>query len=151
MKNLNIAGLHKRILVFVKEIQLSVSASTGSFREPDKIRLKQYLGALKSYKGWVMAQEPIDAPHYHARETAIEAFPAIVDSENASVVDVLRMLELIDVELLNCQSKDLPMGLNVFDAARFDKQLVQVEAFLKDFIDAATPIDLPESAAAEVK
>ena len=151
VKNLNIAGLHSRILIFVNEIAKSVSASTGSYRAPDEIRLTQYLNALKSYKAWVMNQDPVDAPHWHDRSIETKAFPVIAQSENSSIVDVLLMLELMDVELLNCQSKDLPMGLNVFDAVRFDQQLGQVEAFLKDYIQTATPLDLPEAAAGEAK
>lgn len=151
VKNLNIAGLHARILVFVNEINKSVSASTGSFRAPDELRLSQYLNALKSYKKWVMDQDPIDAPHWHDRSIETKPFPVLPQSENTAVVDVLLMLELLDVELLNSQSKDLPMGLNVFDSIRFDQQLGQVEAFLADYIQAATPLDLPEAASDEAK
>lgn len=151
VKNADIAGLQHRIVIFRNELDKSVSSSVAGFREPDKVRLQSYMDALAAYKAWVVSQDPIDAPHWHSKDIVLKPLPEVPETvENASMLDVLRMLELMSVELIKSQSKDLPAGLNPHDSLRFDQNLRRVNDFLIQFIDQATPLDLPEASSDEV-
>ena len=152
ISNADIAGLQHRIVIFRNELDKSVSSTIAAFREPDRIRLRSYIAALDSYKEWVMSQDPIDAPHWHVRAIQLKELPPPVETENASLLDVVRMLELMSVELTNSQSKDLPAGMTVHDSTRFDQNLNRLSAFLEEYLESETqPLDLPEAASDESK
>lgn len=150
-KNLTIRGMIDRLLIYTFEVAKSVSAGVGSYRTPDIERLKTYLQELKTYKAQAMSVDPLDVPHWHARAMSVPAFPEINWTENPSVNDIKMMLEMLYVELLECQSKDLPLGFFPADSRRIDALLNNAESFLINYVEQATPIDTPEAASAEVQ
>lgn len=149
VRNMHIAGLMNRIVLFRFEIDNSVSKSTHSMREPDIVRLQSYVQALKTYKDHVMAQDPLDLPHWHARSITVKELPSPIETENPSILDVIYLLEAMYTELGRSQSNDLATGLIRFDADRFDAQFTNLVAFIENYVLASTPLDMPEAASSE--
>jgi hypothetical protein len=143
--NQDVAGLHARINRFIDEMTKSVSSSISLFNKFDQDRLLTYTNAITKYHDWVMAQPQLDLPETHPREYPLKANPVVPDIENESVKDVIRLLEVVRDELANCQSSRMPSGLVTFDSARLVAVIGKVEAFIKDFVQVADPLDLPES------
>lgn len=149
VKNADIAGLVNRTLGFRKEMIEAQSAGMPSFRAQDIVRLKSYINSLKSYKAWVIGQPALDLPKTHPRGIEVALPPAaLVNVENQDIVDIVIMLDSSLVELANGQSADLATGLEIYDAARYDAIIAKIEKFLSEYVEVATPLDMPESAVA---
>ena len=145
--NHDIKGIVARLDRFSQEIRASQSALTSELGSPDRERLDSYLAALKTYKAWVISQPKLDLPE-SAPQSYIVADSGPVgaeDVENEHLKDIMIMLGLTRIELIKSQSAELGSGLIGFDGNRFDKIIEKVEKFLTDYVDASTPLDLPES------
>lgn len=147
-KNLNISSMHSMIRKIYHEVENSVSQDVSHMRNPDIIRLESYVNELESYKGHVMSQDPVDWPHAHKLQIALQPLPDVVEQENTAVHELLHFLHIADTELVESQSKDLPAGLYPFDSVRFDKNIEYVRSLIAH-VKASTPTDRPESASTE--
>jgi site-specific recombinase XerC len=143
--NHDVAGLQRRINRFIYEMIKSVSNAGSLMNEFDQTRLATYLVAIRAYIGWVVSQPQLDLPETSPREYVLDPNPTYDMVENESIVDVVRMLELTRDEVVNSQSARNSSGLNKFDTARMLAVVDKVEAFLKNYIQTITPLDLPES------
>lgn len=149
VSNMHIAGMLNRLVIFRNELDKSASKGVHSMRTPDVNRLETYLNALNTYKTHVMAQDPLDLPHWHDRLITVADMPEPIETENPSLLDIIYLLEAMYTELAKSQSNDLPSGLVPFDSSRFDAQYTNLIAFINDYVRVATPLDMPEAAAAE--
>lgn len=143
--NHDIAGLISRIQRFITELAESSSSGVSLVSSYDQIRLMSYLNSITTYQAWVVANPQLDLPETNRTLWDIEPLVGVADVENESIKDLLRMLHLACQELLNCQSARVPSGLIVFDAARLTSYVVKAQNFLVNYIQVATPLDLPES------
>ncbi len=143
--NHDIAGLQSRINRFIEELTKGVSSGTSQVNQFDQERLETYLNAVDIYHNWVIAQPLLDLPETHPREIELEDNPAVVDVENESVNDIIRIMEIARDELVNSQSARDACCLNRFDSSRLRTIIEKVRKFLHDYIQQATPLDLPES------
>lgn len=143
--NHDICGLHRRMNRFIEELVKSVSSSTSQVNSFDISRLQSYLGALRAYRDWVVAQPQLDLPESHPKQHELLADPEVPQLENESIGDVIRMMELAREELVNSQSARDPAGLNQFDLSRLTAVIDKIDAFLTSYVNVATPLDLPES------
>lgn len=143
--NHDVAGIQRRINRFIVEMIKSVSNSGSLMNDFDQKRLASYLSAIKSYVSWVTGQPNLDLPETSPRAYPLDANPTYDLVENESVVDVVRMLELVRDEVVNSQSARNAAGLTKFDEARLLAIVTKVENFLATYIAAVTPLDLPES------
>lgn len=148
-KNLTIRGMVDRLLIFMHEVVNSVSAKVGSYRQPDIDRLKEYLFDLKTFKDQAMAKDPADLPHWHSRDMELPDFPVVSWGENPAVNDIKLIFEALYVEMVKCQSKDLPMGFLPADSARIDALIAHCEEFIENYVEVSMPLDNPESAASQ--
>ena len=87
----------------------------------------------------------LDLPETSPRQYVLDENPSYDLVENESVVDVVRMLELVRDEVVNSQSARQSSGLIGFDEKRLLAVVNKVEAFLNTYIAEITPLDLPES------
>lgn len=145
VNNHDIAGIHRRVNRFIVEMIKSVSNAGSLMNEFDQKRLASYLGAIKAYVSWVTSQPALDLPETSPRIYPLDNNPVYELVENESVVDVVRMLELVRDEVVNSQSARNAAGLTKFDEARLLAIVVKVENFLNTYIADITPLDLPES------
>jgi hypothetical protein len=143
--NSDIEFLHKKISRAIVELSHSQSASTSQMIAPDQTRLQSYLEALKTAKSWVIGQPILDLPETHPLQIDLEEVDALPAIENDAIVNAIRLLSALDIELVNSQSARNSSGLNVHDAKRFDDIVTKAELFLTGYIAVATPIDEPES------
>lgn len=143
--NHDVAGLQRRINRFIVEMLKSVSNSGSLVNEFDQTRLSSYIGAIKAYTAWIVSQPHLDLPETSPRQYVLDENPTYDLVENESVVDVVRMLELVRDEVVNSQSARQSSGLIKFDEVRLLAVVNKVEAFLNTYIAQITPLDLPES------
>ena len=145
--NHDVLGLCKRLKRFATEMNKSASSSVAEFRQADRARLMSYYNALQAYKAWVVAQPELDLPESHPREFEVDDSPNfnLADAENEMVDDCIHQLSTLNYELVHSQSSRLGAGLNQFDAGRFDAIMQKALNYLTEYVDNATPLDLPES------
>jgi hypothetical protein len=143
--NHDIAGIQRRVNRFIIEMVKSVSNAGSLMNSYDQSRLSSYLGAVRAYVGWVVSQPQLDLPETSPRQYILDPNPTWELLENESIVDVVRMMELIRDEVVNSQSARNASGLTKFDETRLLAVVTKVENFLTNYISIITPLDLPES------
>ena len=143
--NHDIAGMYRRLNRFLVEIIKSVSSGGSQTNSFDQGRIAQYIGAIRSYHAWVMAQPQLDLPETAPRLMALAPTPEVPDIENESLWDVCNLLALARDELVNSQSARNASGLMSFDSNRFTAVVDKIENLLVEYIGQVTPLDLPES------
>lgn len=149
-RNHDILGLARRINRFIHEIVKSQSAEVPGVQGADSIRLKAYQNALTAYKTWVIAQPQLDLPKTHPFEYPLSDPPDISGLASDSLTDVTNLLGKLRDELIESQSSAIASGLEEPDALRFDKIMDKINAFLTDYIEQTSPLDVPESAPSRI-
>ncbi len=69
--------------------------------------------------------------------------------ENEGVNQTIRLMTALRIELVHSQSARLAARLQPFDSARFVAIVDKIESWLADYIEQATPLDMPESSPEE--
>ena len=145
-KNLDIVGLVNRLRRFKKEWAKSVSANGAMVNNHDALRLRSYLAALNSYIDFFQAQPVPDVPEYHGDRSydlgEAELFGSV---ENESVNDMMELWNILEIELMNCQSSRTSFGLLDHDEKRSRAMLGRMQRLLTEYMEQALPLDLPES------
>jgi len=59
--------------------------------------------------------------------------------------DIIEMLALVRDELVNSQSSRSASGLIEFDSIRFLSHVKRIEMYIAEYVNKATPLDMPES------
>lgn len=145
VNNHDVLGLHRRINRFIFELNKSASSGVSRFSDHDKARLRSYLTAMTAYKNWVAAQPDLDLPETHPQEYQLAPVTEVGAVENENCADAMNLLAKCRDELNNSQSARLSSGLMEADKVRFEAIVEKISKFLDDYVDAATPLDLPES------
>ena len=145
VQNQDVAGLHKRIIRFREEMIKSGSAGLSEFNSFDQERLMTYIKACRTYIGWAVAQPELDLPESHPRQFPLLEIVPAPEMDNEMVLDVVRLLEVALVEIANSQSARRPAGLVGFDEKRILAVLEKIERYITDYVQAASPLDLPET------
>lgn len=145
VKNHDVLGLYNRMNRFLVEFFKAVSSETSEMNEFDQARCATYLDAIDNYHAWVIAQPQLDLPETAPREYELETPPNVPIVENESINDICRLLVVGRDELINSQSARTAAGLNQFDSGRLTAIIAKTRAFLTDYVQATTPLDLPES------
>lgn len=144
--NHDVAGLYRRMNRFI--VEMCKCASSGlpdMLNEFDKARLLSYLGAIRSYVNWITAQPQLDLPETSPMEADLDEDPEIPEIENESAKDIVRMLCVGRDEVVYSQSSRHSSGLVEFDKVRLLAVIDKVDNFVSEYLETATPIDLPES------
>ena len=84
-------------------------------------------------------------PETSPQQWTLEAFPVFQAVESDEIDHVQRLLFAARNELVNSQSARLPSGLMPFDLTRFSAIVDKLEKFVVDYVEKASPLDLPES------
>jgi len=143
--NHDVAGLQRRINRFIVEMVKSVSNSGSLMNDFDQKRLESYLSAIRAYVSWITSQPFLDLPETSPRIYTLDSNPTWDMVENEGIIDIVRMMELSRDEIVNSQSARNASGLSKFDEARIVAIVDKIEAFLKNYIQTITPLDMPES------
>ena len=145
VNNHDIVGLYQRLNRFIEELYKSASSGVSEVNEFDQARLTTYLNAVDTYHAWVINQPHLDCPETAPRYYDLDEPPVVDTVENENVNDLIRILLIARDELVNAQSARTPANLNPFDSARLTAIVQKCRLFLLDYIQVATPLDLPES------
>lgn len=143
--NHDIASLVRRLNRFKSELHKSVSSGVSEISAYDMTRLKAYLNSLSEFKAWMIAQPLLDLPESSPFEQDLGEPAELGDVENDDIDAVLKLLNLLELELVNSQSARLSAGLGSHDAVRFDMMMTKMGNFLNNYVGAAGSLDLPES------
>lgn len=143
--NHDIIGLVSRINRFIVEAMRNASANTSETTEADIIRLKTYLSSIRFYVDFVNSAPILDITESSPKVYPVPAPPVVDDVESEAMQDMCRLLELAREELLKSQSARKPAGLISFDSVRLMLTIAKCEAFIVDYIEKSTPLDLPQS------
>jgi hypothetical protein len=144
--NYQIAGLIQRLRRFRYESVKAASSGLAHVNEHDMRRAKSYLIAATSYIDWIVSQPQLDLPESTPREIDLGEAEKLDFPENESLLDLMRMYDLFEVEMGNSQSARLGDSLISHDEKRARDLIAKMEAFLDNYVAAILPMDLPESA-----
>jgi len=147
LHNHDIVGFVNRLDRFAKELEKSASGTVSELSVADRARLDSYLASLEAYRDWVVGAPALDLPESHPTTYTVADVSGVdVNSlENEHVKDVLVMIGLTREELIKSQSAKKASGLISFDEGRLTAIINKIKLFLVDYVDQATPLDLPES------
>lgn len=143
--NHDIVGLWNRINKFIIEAMKAQSSNLSQVNGFDINRLKSYLSAIRFYHDHVQSAPDLDLPETTPRLYALREAPVVPEMENESLADICRLLELLRDELVNSQSSRQGAKLVSFDSIRLLQVVEKCEKFMSDYVEQATPLDLPES------
>lgn len=143
--NTDIVGLYNRMNRFIREAMKQQSSSNSQVNSFDLARLKSYMSAIRFYHDHVQGAPELDLPETAPRLYELRDVPAVPEMENESLADICRLLELGRDELVNSQSSRQGAKLITFDSVRLLQIVEKCERFLADYVEQATPLDLPES------
>lgn len=143
--NHDIYGLVKRLRRFKFEMIKSVSANLGEASAHDMRRLESYLSAMKEFKAWMTAQPELDLPETSPMEMSVGEAPVLPEIDNDDLDVIFKLMNLLELELVNSQSARRSTGLVSHDSDRFDALVAKIENFIGTYMATANPLDLPES------
>lgn len=143
--NHDLVGLWRRINRFIEELMGSVSANGSELMTADKGRLHSYIKAIESYHVWVAGQPQLDLPETHPRSHPLPPAPEITEVENESIIDLVNLLVIARDEMASSQSARDAAGIKSFDSVRLTAITSKAKRFLVQYVEEATPLDLPES------
>lgn len=144
--NYQVAGIIRRLRRFRYETVKAASSALAHVNEHDLQRARTYLSAVTSYVDWVVSQPQLDLPESTPREIDLGAPESLDMPENESLVDMMVMYDLLELEIGNSQSARLGDSLVTHDEQRIRSLIAKMEAFLTSYVEVNLPMDLPESA-----
>lgn len=144
--NYQIAGLIRRLRRFRYETVKATSSGLAHVNEHDLRRAKSYLMAASSYLDWIVSQPQLDLPESSPREIELGEAEKLDMPENESLVDMMEMYNLFEVEMGHSQSARLGDSIVTHDEKRARDLIAKMEAFLVNYVETVLPMDLPESA-----
>lgn len=145
VNNIDIAGLIRRLRRFRFETVKAVSSGLATMSASDMARAKSYLAAVSSYINWIMSQPTLDLPEWSPKKIDLGNPEALPMPENESLVDMMMLYDVLEVEIANCQSARQATGLISHDLKRITDLVAKMNAFLDDYVTKVLPLDLPES------
>lgn len=130
----------------IEEALYCQSSNHSKYMKADLTRLGAQLSALRFQLAFMAAQPEQDLPETNPREYPLEANPEIFQVENDQVNHVVNLLILARDEMDHSQTARMSSGINPFDLERQrDHYVARIETYIRDFVNVATPLDLPES------
>ena len=143
--NHDLASLDRRLKRFRDELLNSASAGLSETSAADRTRLVSYLEAAKAYKAWCVAQPEMDLPESSPFEINMEEVSEAPEVESDDIQVIVNLIDLVRREMMASQSGKRSAGMMIHDSVRFDAMIEKIERFISDYMDEATPLDLPES------
>lgn len=149
--NHDVVGLYDKIQRFMRELLKSQSVQVSGMIAADRQRLRTYIESLRARHAFIQAQPELDLPETHPRPYPLDPPVMLPDNgvENDAIATLLRLLEALRYELVHSQSALMGCRLQPFDSNRFVAIVDKIEAFLEDYIEVVTPLDMPESSPRE--
>lgn len=130
---------------YKKELIKSVSSNVSDFNVHDQARFVKYINSLIFFLDWMTKQDLLDLPESSPYIIEVEDLTKAMDMENDDVALLVRLFEVLELEVVNSGSARQSNGLQVFDKTRIMAVITKVINFMTDYVAKTNPIDLPES------
>jgi len=144
--NHDVVAYVARLDRFMEELHKSASSGVSEMNVFDQTRLQTYISALRALKAHQESQPQLDLPESHGNfKWEVGAGPQLEGVENESINDALRLLKTARFELVNSQAARVGAGWNEHDSLRVNSYVDKIESLLTNYIQVATPLDMPES------
>lgn len=148
--NMDIVAINNRVNRFIEEMYKSSSSSVSNMSDADKLRMMEYIDAIDVIHDWIIGQPQVDLPDTTPKDYPIKKGIEILEVENESVNDMLRMMVAMRDEMGNSQSSRMHSGLIKQDSERLRAITERCRQFYIQYINVVTPLDYPESSPQEV-
>lgn len=143
--NVDVVGYHNRVNRYITEVMFSQSANHSLYKQADLLRTKSFLSAMRFYLDFASGVPEQDLPETNPRKYPMRQNPTVLIVENEMVNQIVDLLVLARDELDNSQSARMASGINTFDLKRQQDYITRIENFIADYVEQATPLDMPES------
>ena len=131
---------------FLVEAFRSLSSGPPQLTQYDAARFTSYLESTTKFLDWVEAAPLLDMPATHPKPRPIPDMPTIPEVNSPIMSHLLGMFDRFRSEMAgSSQSLRLPSGLHPADMTRARAFVAKVMAYITDYAQQVSPIDLPES------
>ena len=147
IRNNDLVGAVERIDICVAELARSESADSGGAQIFDRARIDMYNRQIDEYMNYVVAQTgKVDVPHTYPTYYDIDYISneLNVDITNKAMRDLLRLYLQMMEQLSKSGSAGWSNGIQQHDYGRYVLIRDKIQAFLTDYVDVVTPVDMPE-------
>lgn len=145
VNNHDVVSVCQRLVRYTEEMSKAVSAGLSELNPFDRNRIEAYLLNVRSLLDWSVAQPQLDLPESSPRQWSVDDKLSYPRVESEVINDILRLMDVLYEEIINSQSARKAAGVAPFDSVRWYAVFDKTGAYLVDFVDKATPLDLPES------
>ena len=142
--NTDVHSISRRLNRIVNELVKSQSSGVSQTMPFDLTRVKAYINALLAYAEYITTEPLLDLPETAPEEMELPPHPVVPSMENDSVWDIVNLVAIARDELENSQSSRLGTNFVRFDYERLQATMRKA-LNLVAYIEAAEPLDLPES------
>ena len=130
----------------LSELYKCQSANVNYVFDPDKIRIKQYVSAMRTQIDYI-SNKPgyLDLPETNPETFSLKVIVADQEIENDSIAHLCTIIKLGMKEMVGSQSSRFSSGIADPDKARILAVLSKVEQHVEEYINKELPLDYPES------
>ena len=145
-RNLDIAGLLRRLDRALVEVTKSQSTSINTTLPFDMTRLISYVDSAKAYRVFMTGQPFMDCPETTPIRVEVLCYGQILPMDNDSIWDIAQIIDSTMLELSKSQSANISNGFPVpQDGIRFDAYMARIEKLISVYMTPSEPLDYPES------
>jgi len=130
---------------YKKELIKSVSSNLSDFNVHDQTRFVEYINSLIFFLEWAVGQELLDLPESSPYIIEVEDLTKAIDMENDDVALLVRLFEVLEIEVVNSASARQSNAVSVHDQKRIMAVIKKIINFMTNYVAKTNPIDLPES------
>ena len=146
-KNNDLVGLVERHDLVIAELARSESADSGGAQGFDRTRITAWNAQLRKNMEWIHGQNGrVDLPHTYPTYYSIQYISNTleVSVKSKGVRDLIRLYMQAMEQVSKSQSMGWSNGVDEHDYNRWILIMDKIDAFLTDYVDEVTPIDMPE-------
>lgn len=145
-RNLDIAGLLRRLDRALVEVTKSQSTSINTTLVFDMTRLTSYVDSAKRYRQFMTGEPYMDCPETTPLLVDVVCYGQILPMDNDSIWDIAQIIDTTMLELSKAQSANVSNGFPVpQDGIRFDSYMARIEKLISVYMAPSEPLDYPES------
>lgn len=142
--NTDVHSISRRLNRVITEMIKSQSSGVSQTMPFDLTRIKSYINALLNYAAYITTEPLLDLPETAPEEMPLPDHPVVPSMENDSVWDIVNLVAIARDEMENSQSARLATNFVRFDYERLQATMRKTLNLI-GYIEAAEPLDLPES------
>ena len=130
----------------LSELYKCQSANVNYVFDPDKIRIKQYVSAMRTQIDYI-SNKPgyLDLPETNPLAFPLKVMVSEQSIENDAISHLCQIIKLGMLEMVGSQSSRFSSGIADPDKTRIIGVLAKIENHTEAYINKELPLDYPES------